>query len=143
MVRVIFPHLDVLNDLAHTASFIRPMEQNSRVSFHQAQVAQARVWLGESYGMPNVQKTVAIKFSQETQEGIVETSKEANKKVEQVPLPASEAEARGIVRRFEKGADALRNDEDVSDSVAQHMLHDTTGLLDEKWQGTAEEERAA
>jgi phospholipase D1/2 len=119
------------------------MEKRSGVTFLQAQVAQARLWLGESYGQPNVQKTVAIKIPQKTQEGLVETSEESNKKVEQIPLPLTLDEARDIVRRFEHGADGIRGDEDVADSVAQHTLGDRTGLLDEKWLGTEEEERAA
>jgi len=31
----------------------------------------------------------------------------------------------------------------VADTVSQHMLNDKTGLMDEKWLGTDEEERDA
>ena len=113
------------------------------MTFLEAQVALARLWLGESYGAPNVQKKVAIKIPQATTEGIVESSKAANKKVEELPLPQTIDEARNIVHRFEHGARNIRSDESVSDSVAQHMMHDRTNLLDEMWLGTEEEERSA
>lgn len=119
------------------------MERNSGVTFLEAQVALARIWLGESYGQPNVQQKVAIKIPQDSKEGVVEASKESNKKVEEYPLPKTLEEAKGIVRRFEHGSDKIRDDENVSDSVAQHMLHDRTSLLDEMWMGTETEEREA
>jgi phospholipase D1/2 len=119
------------------------MEKNSGVTFLEAQAALARIWLGESYGQPNVQEKVSIKIPQETQEGVVEASKESNKKIEEVRLPKTMDEAKAIVRRFEHGSDNIRDDENVSDSVAQHMLHDRTSLLDEMWLGTEAEERAA
>jgi phospholipase D1/2 len=90
-----------------------------------------------------VQRKVSVGIPQETHEGVVEASKESNKKVQEIPFPPTEDEARELVRRFERGADGIRGDEDVSDSVAQHMLGDWTGLLDEKWLGTEEEELAA
>ena len=51
-----------------------------------------------------------------------------------------EARAREIIKKFERGAENVRGDEEVSDTVSQHMLEDKTGLFDEKWLGTPEEE---
>ncbi|KAF8530716.1 phospholipase D [Gautieria morchelliformis] len=125
------------------SSYIAMMEKNSGVTFHEAQVALARLWLGPSYGMPDVQTTVAIKLPQPSSEGIVESSKEANKKVEAVAMPKTVEEAKDILARFERGARGLRGDEGVEDSVAGHVLRERTGLLDERWEGTPEEERNA
>jgi phospholipase D1/2 len=133
--------LDVL------ASFISEMERRSGVTFLQAQVALARIFIGESYEV-YTQKTVGIKIPEPTSEGLVPTSKEKEKekekpKIEQLPMPATVAEARRIVEQFESGARGLRGDENVSDSVSQHVLLDRTGLEQEQWLGTEEEERNA
>ncbi|KAF8523531.1 phospholipase D [Hysterangium stoloniferum] len=123
-------------------SLISMMEHNSGVTFHQAQVALARIWLGETYEEDYI-KTVAIKVPQPTTEGISPAATDEKQQIEQVPLPASVGEAKRTVRRFERGAEGLRGDEDVSDSVAQHMLCDRTVLEQEKWLGTEQEERDA
>ena len=46
----------------------------------------------------------------------------------------------GTLERFEAAAREVRGDEDVADNVAQHMLHDRTSLLEEKWLGSEQEE---
>lgn len=120
------------------------MEENSGVSFFKAQTALARIWLGKSFA-PGVNKSVKIKIPQPTSEGIVETADADKNKpqIEEISMPATIEEAVDIIKRFQKGADGIRGDEDVSDSVAQHMLSDRTSLQDEKWLGTAEEEKSA
>lgn len=55
-------------------------------------------------------------------------------------IPESEDAARQLIERFEAAARGVRGDEDVADNVVQHMLNDKTGLLDEKWLGTEQEE---
>lgn len=72
-------------------------------------------------------------------EGVVVTEKTPVKE-EAVAVPASAEEARSIIERFERAAEAVRGDEDVSDNVVQHMLSDRTGLLQEKWLGSEKEE---
>jgi phospholipase D1/2 len=118
------------------------MEANSGVKFEAAQVALARQWLGDhpyASGVDPIKK-VSIKEPQPTGEGIFETiGREI--KGDTFNLPASEEEARQTIERFERGA--YRNDDEVADSVSQHMLNDKTGLLEEKWLGTEEEERNA
>ena len=119
------------------------MEENSGIKFQQAMVALARQWVGqEDDGQP---QTVSIVVQDETiatatSEG---TGTKNALKTETYPLPQSVDEAREIIERFEHGADSLRSDEDVADNVVQHMLHDRTGLLDEQWLGTEDEERNA
>lgn len=113
------------------------MEENSGVKFHAAQVALARQWIGQD---PNSdQKEVTLSLPQATTEGLVVSDK-TPAKTETVPIPESEEAAREVVNRFEHGSDAIRGDEDVSDSVAQHMLDDRTSLMEEKWLGSPEEE---
>ncbi|EJC99464.1 phospholipase D [Fomitiporia mediterranea MF3/22] len=121
------------------SSFISQMEQRSGVSFYQAQVALARQWIGQPMSGEKAQDKVIIKKPEPTGEGMV-LSEKTETKTEEVPLPATEEDARQIIERFEYGAYDVRGDEEVSDTVSQHMLNDRTSLLDEKWLGTEDEE---
>ncbi|KAF8641650.1 hypothetical protein AX16_009876 [Volvariella volvacea WC 439] len=121
-------------------TYIKQIEATSGVRFHQAQVALAKQWVtGDTL---TDQKDVTLRLPSETGESIVVSDK-TPPKTETVPIPANEEEARQTIARFERGALNIRGDEDVADSVAQHMLHDRTSLLDEAWLGTEEEERNA
>lgn len=138
-----FFHLRAYDRINAPAGFIKQIEENSGVKFHEAQVAHARQYIsGDTetyYAEEGSAKAVTVSIPQETTEGIVESDKTAPK-TETIPIPESDEAAREIVEKFEHGADNLRRDSDVSDSVAQHLLDDTTTLLDEKWLGTEEEE---
>jgi phospholipase D1/2 len=113
------------------------MEDNSGVSFHQAQVALSRQWIGQD---PNSdQKEVTLSLPNPAGVGIVVTEKTPPRTVT-VPIPETEEEAREVVSRFEHGSDDIRGDEDVSDSVAQHALIDETRLQDELWMASRDEE---
>ena len=120
------------------------MEAHSGVRFQEAQVALARQWIGNqaNEGGKDPIEEVYIQVPQPTNEGITQTQA-GNTKIEKFQLPASEEEARQIIERFERGADTVRGDEEVADTVSQHRLDDKTGLLDEKWLGTAQEEKDA
>ncbi|KAG6872615.1 hypothetical protein C0995_008273 [Termitomyces sp. Mi166 len=118
-------------------SFISKMEENSGVKFHEAQVALARQWIGQDPA--STQKEVTLAMPEPTTEAIVQSEKTPIK-TETVRILESAEEARETVRRFEGGAEGLRGDQEVSDTVAQHMLGDRTELGDEKWFGTEEEE---
>lgn len=119
------------------------MEESSGVQFHEAQVALSRQWIGNvNDGSGDAPTKVAIKKPEATGEGVVIASGAATT-IEEVEMPATVEQAREIVERFERGADSVRGDEAVSDSVAQHMLSDRTSLLDERWLGTQEEEKNA
>lgn len=85
------------------------------------------------------QKTVKIRTLEETTEGLVPTDKTENL-VQEFPIPTSEEEADETIHRFEESAKNVRGDENVSDNVSQHMLHDNSSLWDELWLGTDEEE---
>jgi len=115
------------------------MEENSGVKFNQARVAQTRQWIGDLSGPDAGPTEVTIKVWEPTTEAIVVSDK-TPVKTETIPIPATEAEARDIIQRFERGADGIRGDQEVADSVAQHMLQDRTTLADEQWLGTEQEE---
>ncbi|KZW01475.1 phospholipase D/nuclease [Exidia glandulosa HHB12029] len=159
-------------------TFIKKMEENSGVSFHQAQVALARQWIGDVSSGQWHQETIKIAsgttgttsrgdggqqsggsvgfggpggFSIAGKLGLgadkkpkkLPKSNDDTDNTEAVPVPASEEESERIVAQFERGADTIRGDDQVSDSVAQHVLGDSTSLLDEKWLGTEDEEKNA
>ncbi|EMD31686.1 hypothetical protein CERSUDRAFT_127251 [Gelatoporia subvermispora B] len=128
---------------APLTSVISKMEEKSGVKFHEAMTALARLWIGRSEG-PEDPTDVAVaiptvKFlAQRTPAGA-----NTELKTETYKLPRTLEEARDLIQQFERGSESLRDDEAVSDNVVQHMLHDKTNLLDEKWLRTEEEERAA
>lgn len=113
------------------------MEKISGVTFHEAQIALARQWLGRNFLTQDVPREVYIKIPQETTEGIV-VSNQTPVKTEKVPLPQTYETAVDIIRQFESGALNMRRN--VADSVSQHALQDSTSLLQESWLGTSEEE---
>ena len=142
-VRNVFSMISSFFQPIYPDSLISKMEENSGVKFHEAQVALARQWVGvQSNAGEDPIKEVFIKMPQATTEGIVQT-KATDTKTEKVPLPASDEEARQKIEAFEAGADSIRSDEEVADTVSQHMMSDKTSLLEEKWLGTEEEEKDA
>ena len=115
------------------------MEEKSGIKFNQARVALSRQWIGELLDGKILPKEVTLRTMEPTTEGIVISDKTPSK-TETIPVPSSEEEARQTIEKFERGAEGVRGDQDVSDTISQHMLHDKTGLRDEKWHGTEEEE---
>jgi len=112
------------------------MELNSGVKFHEAQVALSRQWVaGDNL---TTQKEVIIVIPQE--ESLVPADKSKAQATEKVPIPVNDEAAREVVERFQAGAQNLRSDDPVADTVSQHMLADRTSLFDEGWLGTEEEE---
>jgi len=109
------------------------------VTFHEAQIALARQWVGRNYYGKDVPHEVYIKIPQETKAGISITDESSVKK-DKVPLPQSIEAARQVIARFEAGARNLRSDEMVADSVSHHALQGRRSLLNETWLGTEEEE---
>ncbi|KAI0338808.1 phospholipase D/nuclease [Trametopsis cervina] len=121
-------------------SFIAKMEENSGVKFQQALVALSRQWVGHAPDGDAAQTSVTIVVPDENDTTATLAGTKNRLKTETYPLPRTVDEARDVIARFEQGADGLRSDEEVADNVVQHMLHDKTSLLDEKWLGTEEEE---
>lgn len=137
-----FFHLRSYDRLNSPAGYIKQIEENSGVKFHEAQVAHARLYMSQdqfTHYAKSETKQVTVSIPQATTEGIVESDKSAPQ-TETITVPETDDAAREIVEKFEHGADNLRRDSEVSDSVSQHLLDDRTTLLDEKWLGTEEEE---
>ncbi|KAH9884507.1 phospholipase D/nuclease [Cubamyces lactineus] len=124
-------------------SYIRQIEERSGIPFHQLGVALGRLWVGRGDG-PEDPKQVSVTIP--TGKSLEEQSTSGAKpemKTETYPMPATVEEAQEVVDRWIRAAESVRSDEDVADNVVQHMLHDRTSLLEEKWLGTEEEERNA
>jgi len=130
-------HLRTYDRINAPAGFIKSIEENSGVTFNQAHVALARKWVsGDAY---TEQKTVIVGKAHLTTDPLA-PGQPTPATTEEVPLPESDQAAEEIVSKFEHGADNLRRDAFVSDSVAGHLLRDRTTLAQEKWLGTREEE---
>jgi phospholipase D1/2 len=128
--------------LTRTAeSLIVKMEKASGLRFHEAQVALAKQWIGDNAMEVDeyVPTEVDISIPQETSEGLLVSEKSQPKK-ETIKIPETEAKAREMIERFEAGASEVPQAQRVSDNVVQHMMHDSTHLNDEAWEGTEEEE---
>ncbi|TCD64375.1 hypothetical protein EIP91_004206 [Steccherinum ochraceum] len=136
-------------------SYIKGVEDRSGVKFQQAQVALARQWVGDIDNASNP-KDVTIVYPSDAafnNKAVLQgnssksknddEAKKAEPKTETFQLPATTREAQDIIEQFESGARGIRGDEDVADNVVQHMLNDRTGLMEEKWLGTEEEEKYA
>jgi phospholipase D1/2 len=120
------------------------MEQNSGVSYYQAQVALSRQWLGTI--LPQDEQGVGVRMAipqantrDEKSLGAVEAKHSIT--IKEYPLPKTEDDAKKEIARFEAGAP--RSDKDVSDTIGQHAQIDITSLKSEKWLGTEQEEKDA
>lgn len=122
-----------------TATLIAQMEEFSGVTFHAAQIALARQWVGKNFFGKDVPREVYVKVPQEAKTGVV-VAEESSVKKDKVPLPESIEAARQVIARFESGAQNLRSDEMVADSVSHHALQGRRSLLNETWVGSEEEE---
>ena len=136
-----FYHLRCYDRINAPASFIQDMATKSGVSFFQAQIAQARVFIGDTDQWH--QDTISINAPPEYQADNVAdlgtTEKKGTTVLETVKFPPSVNEAKATIKKYEGAAG--RSDDDVSDGISQHMLMDTTGLKDEKWLGSEQEEQ--
>lgn len=106
-------------------------------------VALARLWVGKHEEALEPQDVSVVLPTGTYTEELSPAGGKAELKTETYQLPKSYEEAVEILERWKGAADRLRNDDDVSDNVVQHMLSDRTSLLEEKWLGTVEEEKAA
>ncbi|KZT08000.1 phospholipase D/nuclease [Laetiporus sulphureus 93-53] len=140
-----FYHLRAYDRInAPYTSYLSQIEQISSVRFHQAMAAVARLWVGpgEEKDAP-ANLTVVLPTGTLSEETSAAGPPRPEMKTETYPLPKSYQEAHDILWRWKEAASKLRSDESVADNVVQHMLHDKTSLLEEKWLGTPEEEKAA
>ncbi|KIR56547.1 phospholipase D [Cryptococcus gattii Ru294] len=119
-------------------SHIKAMEKKSGITFHEAQVALAKIYTGSEDVSGGVEdEVVNIEQPHDQTTGVDEIGKKDTVQ-RAVRLPKTMDEAKDIINRFQQAA---QNDgKHVSDNVCQHALQDSTTLFDEQWDGTEEEE---
>nr|XP_019003723.1 phospholipase D [Kwoniella mangroviensis CBS 8507]OCF67184.1 phospholipase D [Kwoniella mangroviensis CBS 8507] len=118
---------------------IKRMEERSGVTFHEAQVALAKVYVGSDDVAGGQDETVNIEQPHDQTDGVDQINKKDTVQ-KAIKLPKTIDEAKQIIERFQNGRS--NDDKHVSDNVGQHALQDTTSLVDEQWDGTEEEELA-
>ncbi|KAL7424937.1 hypothetical protein Q5752_000624 [Cryptotrichosporon argae] len=117
------------------ADAIKRMEERSGVSFHEAQIALAKIYMGDN--VKEGYNTVTIEQAHDAHTNADETGKKGSAQT-QVKLPQTVEEAKEIIQRFQNGAE--KSDEHISDNIGQHAMLDKTSIFDEKWDGTDDEE---
>lgn len=133
------PFRVLTEEFPYMAALIAQAEQNSGVTFHEAQIALARQWVGRNFYGKDVPHEVYVKVPQESKYGLTATEEKDVKK-DKVPLPQSIEAARQGIAQFESGAQNAWSGERVADSVSHHALQGRRSLQDEAWLGSEEEE---
>ncbi|CDZ98423.1 Phospholipase D1 [Phaffia rhodozyma] len=123
-------------------SYLEKMEKDSGVSYFEAQIALAKIWVGSDDIGDKQTDEVNIKIPMD-ESGEVDQleSADTGKTVQGVKMPKTVEEAQAVIDRFEKAAPY--NDDQVEDNVGQHALNSKDGLLSTSWTGTQEEELEA
>ncbi|CAK9780379.1 unnamed protein product [Cutaneotrichosporon oleaginosum] len=119
--------------------YIQKMEAASGVSFHEAQVAMARVFVGQPGEETDDGEVVFIEKPHDQLTAAEETNKDKKTAQDAVPLPKTVDEAIAIIEKFESGAP--REDLAVSDNIGQNALESGVSVNQEPWLGTEQEER--
>jgi len=121
---------------------LKDVEALSGVSVYQAQVAQAREWIGDDLLARSIQelKIFEVKGNVGCGLHLEGETKRNDTIVKTLPLPQDRQQAKNTVDRFENEAKEVLGNRCVSDNVGQHALRAPGSLLEEKWFGTEEEE---
>lgn len=121
------------------------MEKASGVTFHEAQVAAARVFLGKE-GYVAKRSKVSIRVADDPRQANANAKDKDGKTkpqvIQEVVLPQTVEEAMEILRKFE--AATPKEEIGVKDSIASNLLHDQPSIKDEPWptQDEAQEKEA-
>lgn len=119
-------------------AMIKQMEEQSGVTFHEAQVALARINIGEPGKQTDEDEVVYIEKAHNQKTESDDTNKQGQTAQDAVPLPRTIEEATAIIERFE--AAAPRDDNFVADNICQHAHLTGHTVLDEPWRGSEAEE---
>lgn len=124
-------------------TYLKDVEKRSNVSFHEAQVAQAREWIGDGMQDGTTRELKIFEVQGNVGGGLQMEgdAKKSDAKTKTLPLPQNRQEARRIVDRFENAARDALNGSRISDNVGQHAMKGTGPLLEERWFGNEDEER--
>lgn len=133
----------VLISCPASETYLRDVEKRSGVAFHEAQVAQAREWIGDGWQDGSTRELKIFEAKGNVGGGLQleGDAKKNDAKAKTFPLPQDRQEAKRIVDRFENAAKIALNGSNISDNVGQHAMRGTGNLSEEKWFGTEEEER--
>lgn len=123
-------------------TYLKEVEKRSGVLFHEAQVAQAREWIGDGWQDGSVRELKIFEAKGNVGGGLqLEGDAKKNEvKVKTFPLPQDRQEAKRTVDRFENTAKDVLGGSHISDNVGQHAMKGMGGLQEEEWFGTEEEE---
>ncbi|PWN46154.1 phospholipase D/nuclease [Ceraceosorus guamensis] len=120
------------------SGIVRETEQASGITYHQAQVALARVYIGDA-AYQDGRKKIAIKVpSSEPDAPLDKDGKKKLSTVEEVEMPATSQEALEILRKFANGTPERARG--LQDSIASAFLHGQPDITQSQWQGSEEEE---
>lgn len=112
------------------------------MSFYEAQVAQAREWIGDGWqdGAIRELKILEVKGNVGGGLQLEGDAKKSDVKVKTLPLPRDRQKAKITVDSFENTAKDVLNGFRVSDNVGHHAMKGAGCLSEEQWFGTEDEE---
>lgn len=119
---------------------IKGMEERSGVTFHEAQVALARINIGERGDIADEDDVVYIEKAHNQKTESDDTNKQGKTAQAAIPLPKTVEEAKAIIERFE--AAAPQDDCLISDNICQNAHMSGRSVADEPWRGAEAEELA-
>ncbi len=129
-----FYHLRGYDRINYDRTVIQRMEQESGVTFHEAQVAESRLHLGDHT------KTSVVRIKNPVMDANATDEKGKRKpaQIAEVKLPATEQEARDLLHRFHSKAP---RDPEVRDTIASNILEGQPSTATETWHGSEEDEK--
>ncbi|KAG9029137.1 hypothetical protein FRB95_005641 [Tulasnella sp. JGI-2019a] len=136
-----FYHLRSYDRINAPVSFINSMARASGVSFFEAQVAQAALFIGDDaqWRQQSIKVNTPSEYGSGETQNLGTTQKQGAQVIAEVPFPSNLDMAAATVKRYQNAAP--RDDSRVADSVSQHMMEDRTSLMQEQWLGTPQEEK--
>lgn len=133
----------VLTSYPPSETYLTEVEKRSDVTFYQAQVAQAREWIGDGWHDGSVRELKIFEAKGNVGGGLQleGDAKKNEEKAKTLPLPQDRRKAKKTVDHFENTAKGVLGDFRVSDNVCHHAMKGGGHLSEEQWFGTEDEER--
>jgi len=124
-------------------TYLKEVEKRSGVTFYQAQVAQAREWIGDGWHDGSVRELKIFEAKGNIGGGLQleGDAKKNEEKAKTLPLPQDRQEAKKTVDHFENTAKGVLGGFRVSDNVCHYAMKGAGHLSEEQWFGTEDEER--
>lgn len=124
-------------------TYLKEVEKQSGVTFYQAQVAQAREWIGDGWQDGSIRELKILEVKGNVGGGLQleGDAKKSDVKAKTLPLPQDRQQAKRAVDHFEDTAKDVLGGFRVSDNVGHHAMKGAGNLSEERWFGTEDEER--